>query len=602
MNFVKLKLYNLFFIIILCKFCPVFGQNITLYEQYNGRFDFTFMGNTLNPQENSFQDFPTVLSSSLGTLSLTTNDEIESAFLYWAGSGTGDFDVKLNNVSLTADRTFSYQTNSFELIFDYFSAFKDVTALVQQTGNGEYTLSDLDVSAFIEQHYQRRTNFAGWAIIIVYKNNALPLNQINIYDGFQAVPEEINITLDFLNVIDNQDAKIGFLAWEGDVGIAVNETLRINGTVLGNPPLNPEDNAFNGTNSSTGSNTLYNMDLDIYNIQNNIQIGDTSAEIQLTSSQDVVMINAIVTKLNSQLPDATIAIDEVQKQCNSRTISVDFTISNFNSTNPLPAGTPVAIYINGQFIQYTETLVAIPIDGTISDQISIVIPNDIPIDFELLFVVDDTGNGSGIVTEIIETNNSFSTTVSLLRNPEFATLQTLISCNEGLTKGTFDFSNYENLVKVNPDDTVQFFETYQSAEAEINPILNTTNYVAVTTPKEIFIRIENQDGCFSLTSFLLTTRNCPPIIYNYVSANNDPYNETFFIGGLRDIFLNFKLEVYNRWGILIWTGNNNLEDWDGYVKNGVGNSQASDGTYYYVLHLNDPDYTNPMTGFLFLKQ
>ena len=602
MNFVKLKLYNLFFIIILCKFCPVFGQNITLYEQYNGRFDFTFIGNTLNPQENSFQDFPTVLSSSSGTLSLTTNDEIESAFLYWAGSGTGDFDVKLNNVSLTADRTFSYQTNSFELIFDYFSAFKDVTALVQQTGNGEYTLSDLDVSAFIEQHYQRRTNFAGWAIIIVYKNNALPLNQINIYDGFQAVPEEINITLDFLNVIDNQDAKIGFLAWEGDVGIAVNETLRINGTVLGNPPLNPEDNAFNGTNSTTGSNTLYNMDLDIYNIQNNIQIGDTSAEIQLTSSQDVVMINAIVTKLNSQLPDATIAIDEVQKQCNSRTISVDFTISNFNSTNPLPAGTPVAIYINGQFIQYTETLVAIPIDGTISDQISIVIPNDIPIDFELLFVVDDTGNGSGIVTEIIETNNSFSTTVSLLRNPEFATLQTLISCNEGLTKGTFDFSNYENLVKVNPDDTVQFFETYQSAEAEINPILNTTNYAAVSTPREIFIRIENQDGCFSLTSFLLTTRNCPPIIYNYVSANNDPYNETFFIGGLRDIFINFKLEVYNRWGILIWTGNNTVEDWNGYVKNGVGNSQASDGTYYYVLHLNDPDYTNPMTGFLFLKQ
>ena len=302
------------------------------------------------------------------------------------------------------------------------------------------------------------------------------------------------------------------------------------------------------------------------------------------------------------MPDATIAIDEVQKQCNSRTISVDFTISNFNSTNPLPAGTPVAIYINGQFIQYTETLVAIPIDGTISDQISIVIPNDIPIDFELLFVVDDTGNGSGIVTEIIETNNSFSTTVSLLRNPEFATLQTLISCNEGLTKGIFDFSNYEDLVKVNPDDTTQFFETYQDADAEINPILNTTNYVAVTTPKEIFIRIENQDGCYSITSFLLTTRNCPPIIYNYVSANNDPYNETFFIGGLRDIFINFKLEVYNRWGILIWTGNNNLEDWDGYVKNGVGNSQASDGTYYYVLHLNDPDYTNPMTGFLFLKQ
>jgi hypothetical protein len=57
------------------------------------------------------------------------------------------------------------------------------------------------------------------------------------------------------------------------------KTLRVNGNPLSNPPLNPVNNAFNGTNSFTGSNTLYNMDLDVYNIQNNIKIGDTSAKI-----------------------------------------------------------------------------------------------------------------------------------------------------------------------------------------------------------------------------------------------------------------------------------------------------------------------------------
>ena len=30
---------------------------------------------------------------------------------------------------------------------------------------------------------QNKTNFGGWAIIVVYNNNALPLNQLNIYDG-----------------------------------------------------------------------------------------------------------------------------------------------------------------------------------------------------------------------------------------------------------------------------------------------------------------------------------------------------------------------------------------------------------------------------------
>jgi hypothetical protein len=52
------------------------------------------------------------------------------------------------------------------------------------------------------------------------------------------------------------------------------------------------------------------MDLDVYTIQNNINIGDTS-QIQLTSGQDFVMINAIVTKLNSQLPDATLRINDI---------------------------------------------------------------------------------------------------------------------------------------------------------------------------------------------------------------------------------------------------------------------------------------------------
>jgi hypothetical protein len=102
---------------------------------------------------------------------------------------------------------------------------------------------------------------------------------------------QTSIILNSLNVID-EDARIGFVAWEGDQFISVNETLRVNGNPLSNPPLNPVNNAFNGTNSLS-SNTLYNMDLDVYNIQNNIKIGDTSAKIQLTSGQDFVMINIL---------------------------------------------------------------------------------------------------------------------------------------------------------------------------------------------------------------------------------------------------------------------------------------------------------------------
>ncbi len=582
----------------------LFGQDVSLFQQFNGRYDFVFIGNTLNPIENSFQTTAAVLTSSSAQLSLNANDQIEKAYLYWAGCGPGDFDVKLNGQTIRADRTFILQRVVSNLIFDYFSAFKEVTDQVQATGNGNYTLSDLDVSASIDFHSQRSTNFAGWAIIVIYKNPSLTLNQLNVYDGMQAVPDEINITLNSLNVIDNNDAKIGFLAWEGDSGIAVNETLRINGFPIGNPPLNPVNNAFNGTNSMTNSNVLYNMDLDVYPIRNNISIGDTSAQIQLTSSQDFVMINAIVTKLNSQLPDAMIGINSIDKQCDSRSIIAYYKVINPNSTAVLPSNTPISIYTNNAFLRTIYTQTTIPIDGNETGQVTLVIPNSIPNNFDLKFVVDDTGTGVGIVPELNELNNKFVESVTLFTAPLFNVVPNLESCNLGNSKGKFNFSDYEALVKINSSDTATFFESQVNAENNLNPIVNTTNYIALNTPRTIYIRLDNSSGCFSITSFALTTKNCPPIVNNFVTPDNDGYNDTFHIEGLKDIFLNHKISIYNRWGKLVWTGNNNSNEWDGIANNGLllDDNQIPSGTYYYVIELNDIDYPERLTGYLYLTK
>lgn len=600
----NLKLHYYCFSIFLLSICSIYGQNVALYNQFNGRYDFTFIGNTMNVAENTANDPCLILTSSSATYNLNPGDVVESAYLYWAGSGTGDFNVNLNGTPIVAERTFALTLASSGMPF--FSAFANVTSQVSTTGSGSYTLSNLDVSSFLNQNDYciNGTNFAGWAIVIVYRNDALPLNQLNVYDGLQNVPNALTINLSSLNVIDNADAKIGFVAWEGDRNIAVSETLTINGNVISNPPLNPANNAFNGTNSLTGSTTLYNMDLDIYNIENNIEIGDSSALIQLTSGQDFVMINTVVTKLNSQLPDATITIDEIIEECNSKLIRVNFTVYNTLSTNELPPGTPIAIYANGEFIQYTETTLPIPIDGSWSSQVTIEIPETIPDGFTLLFVVDDDGTGTGIVTELLENNNTDQEIITFNISPSFNELQPIISCNQGLTSGTFDFGNQDELVLANPTDTfIGYYESYEDAENDVNEILNITNYNAIATPKEIFIRVENEN-CFAITSFLLTVKNCPPTVYNYVSPNNDNYNETFFIKGLRDIFVNFELEVYNRWGRLVWQGNNQTDDWDGFSTKGfrLDNDLSPKGTYYYLLFLNDPDYPQPLTGFLYLEK
>jgi gliding motility-associated-like protein len=591
------KLKNLLLFIFIFTNKDLLGQNLSLYQQFNGRYNYTMIGNTHNTQENSFQTSPQIiLTSTSATLNLNASDQIEKAYLYWAGCGTGDFEVKLNNSTITAERTFA--TNLFGT-HNFFSAFADVTTLVQNIGSGTYTISDFDVNSFLNFHFPNRTNFAGWAMVIVFKNNNLPLNQLNVYDGLQYVfsqQQEITINLETLNVIDNQNANIGFLAWEGDVGLAVNETLRINGNTLSNPPLNPETNAFNGTNSILGTQNLFNMDLDVYNIQDFINPGDTSAEIKLTSGQDFVMVNAVITKLNSQLPDATSKINTVQKSCNSKNIEVNYTIFNNNATASLPTNVPISFYADNELLQTIYTNQIIPINNSISNNITLIIPNSISNNFTLKIFADFNGT-SGTVIEINENNNTDEENIEMLVSPLFNIVENLTNCNQGFSKAIFNLAEIENKVKINNLDLVTFHISENDAISNINPINNLQNYEPTFTPYTIYIRIDN-GNCYSITNFKLLTINCKPIIYNYVSANNDGSNDFFYIAGLRNIFLNFQLQIYNRWGVLIWEGNQNNSDWRGESKEGI----VPDGTYYYILKLNDENYPEPFTGFVYFTK
>lgn len=609
------------------------GQDIELYEQFNGRYDFTFVGNTLNenpngPNPNNGNEFYpcTVLTTSNANLNLNAGNIIEHAYLYWSGSGTGDFNVKLNGQDITAERTFAtnYTRNDIiisggviiDTVFNvqrhFFGGFADVTELVQNAGNGTYTLSDLDISEVISAdgdsvdeygniYCRVAVNYAGWGIIVVYRNDNLSMNQLNIYDGFEIVNDQnaISLTLDNLNVVDNLGSKIGFLAWEGDANIAVAETLKINEITLSNT-INPPNNAFNCTNTVTGSDELWNMDMDIYEAENYVNIGDTGANVSLQSGQDLIIMNAIVTKLNNQLPDATITIDEVIKNCDSREITVQYTVYNINSTDILPAGTPISIYADDQFTDYAETIDDIAIGGSETGTVNITIPTNIPAGFELTFVVDDSGDGTGIVQEIDENNNDAAVAVQLLLSSELLQPDDITACDEGFGTAVFDFSHYADELQNNPGDEISFHITQQDADENTDRIYNTSAFTNTQNPQRIFVRLDN-GSCHVTTSFLLYTKKCPPTTYNYVTPNGDGYNDTFFVEGLRDIFLDFKMSIYNRWGNLVWTGDNSTADWDGIAnvdKVGSEDTSVPNATYYFVLELNDPDFPEPIVGWV----
>ena len=75
----------LYFIFLLEILFPTLikAQDISLFTQINGRYDFTFIGNTLNPSENTNFSPTFLYTQSSANLTLSSNDRIERAFGFY---------------------------------------------------------------------------------------------------------------------------------------------------------------------------------------------------------------------------------------------------------------------------------------------------------------------------------------------------------------------------------------------------------------------------------------------------------------------------------------------------------------------------------------
>ncbi len=537
-------------------FMPFFllAQQVSLFKQFNGRYDYTTFGNTLNLEENNLGGPCEILTESSAEFFLQPQQEILSAHLYWAGSGSGEFDVKLNEIPITATRSFSHE--SFGLPF--FSAYADVTNIIVSEGNGTYTLSDLDLNSVIPS-YCGSLNFGGWSINVIYEDVSLSLNQISLFDGLESVSSAnplLQIVLGNIEVASQDLARIGFLAWEGDnVTPPVNESLTINGTLMSNA-LNPADNAFNCTNSYDGSVELWNMDLDDYSIENVVNVGDTSIDITLTSELDFVLVNNIITVINSELPDATIQVDVPNITCGSNEVDIPYTVFNVNSTEFLPAGTPIAFYADTILVGQSQTVADIPIGGMEPNTITLTIPTSIPSTFVLNAVVDDDGTGVGIIAETDETNNEFEVIISLapifINPPPFSItlcddLVNGSTSNDGVS--TFNLAEFKSEIIGTFNFAVYYYETVadQTNGIAIDP---DNAYQNISNPQTLYVSVFNSAGCDITTELeLIVDPNPvanPPTPLEVCDDDNDGFfvfnlrdKDTEITGGASDVVINY---------------------------------------------------------------
>ena len=119
-----------------------------------------------------------------------------------------------------------------------------------------------------------------------------------------------------------------------------------------------------------------------------------------------------------------------------------------------------------------------------------------------------------------------------------------------------------------------------AANPTASPLESTSFVLTVVAP----------NGCSDTDTVLVTV--LPEInITSGFTPNGDGYNDAWQID-LIDLFPDCTVEIYNRWGELLFRSVGYATPWDGRYNGGV----VPVGTYYYVIELNDPKFPEPYTG------
>ena len=121
---------------------------------------------------------------------------------------------------------------------------------------------------------------------------------------------------------------------------------------------------------------------------------------------------------------------------------------------------------------------------------------------------------------------------------------------------------------------------------------DTTEIASLLTAGNYYLTVGDADGCSVTLLVPIETlgENCISIP-TAISPNADGANDTWVITGLEDYPENV-VEIYNRWGSLLYSAADYQNDWSGTYNE--GNVPA--GVYYFIVKISEDEvYTGSLT-------
>ncbi|MDQ3108687.1 MAG: gliding motility-associated C-terminal domain-containing protein [Bacteroidota bacterium] len=194
--------------------------------------------------------------SSSDSLALPTCSEILWAGLYWGGEITNaaanyatrnQCKIKVNNGAYSNLTASALQDNTVG--FNTYHCFLDVTTIVQTAGiNARFTVADVALRT------GGTNRFGGWSIVVVYKNDLLPMRNLTVFNGLSNVSVANSVTdvtvSGFLTPSSGPVTfEVGALTYDGDRS-SVGDQLLFNGG-SGFVSISDADNNANDIFNST---------------------------------------------------------------------------------------------------------------------------------------------------------------------------------------------------------------------------------------------------------------------------------------------------------------------------------------------------------------
>jgi uncharacterized repeat protein (TIGR01451 family) len=245
-------------------------------------------------------------NSSSATLSLPSGSTVLWAGLYWGARSTAAArdQIKFKPANSGFYSTLiAAQLDSTTATSNAYQGFADVTSQVQSARSGTYWVADISAN-----NGQDTTGFyAGWSLIVVYRDVNQPLRNLTVFDGFASVSNGNNVTTTASGLLTPTtgtfNAFAGTVSYEGDQGISgdsfqiTNTTTNVTTTIF--DTQNQLNNFFNSSISSLGNRVTaknpdytnqLGFDLDTVSIANaNTVLGNGATSVRLTfnSTQDL---------------------------------------------------------------------------------------------------------------------------------------------------------------------------------------------------------------------------------------------------------------------------------------------------------------------------